>query len=40
MTEAEKLIRGIELLRETIRREWFNIGTVKFTGAPRSFNFC
>ena len=25
MTEAEKLIRGIESLRETIRREWFNI---------------
>ncbi len=25
MTEAEKLIREIESLRETIRREWFNI---------------
>jgi hypothetical protein len=25
MTEAETLIREIESLRETIRREWFNI---------------
>jgi hypothetical protein len=25
MTEAEKLVREIELLRETIRREWFNV---------------
>ncbi len=25
MTDAEKLIREIELLRETIRREWFNV---------------
>jgi hypothetical protein len=25
MTEAETLIRDIESLRETMRREWFNI---------------
>lgn len=25
MSEAEKLIQEIGLLRETIRREWFNI---------------
>jgi hypothetical protein len=25
MSEAEKLVREIELLRETIRREWFNV---------------
>jgi hypothetical protein len=25
MTEAETLIREIQSLRETIRREWFNI---------------
>jgi hypothetical protein len=25
MTETEKLIREIDLLRETIRREWFDI---------------
>ena len=25
MTEAEKLIREIGMLRETIRREWFDV---------------
>ena len=40
MTEAETLMREIELLRETIRREWLNIRLDALTHDDRaSFEF-
>ncbi len=36
MTDAERLIREIELLRETIRREWFNIRLEALTHDDRA----